>query len=182
MASPELVSMSSLPVSKGALAVIEDAFKNIFQGLGEKLNRIHTIVVVDTYLLPPFQIKLQGKLAPNPLLTSCLKKPTIPTGMQDQICLKAKNVAWILINCSHLEVANLGFAVSMTDFKYLKEYSSYTANFSNVRQLSLQVKIVIKEADRKTQWDLDADEVWEGGSLKTEIIIRLLQSSRVCLP
>lgn len=174
MASPELLSMSSVPLSEEASAVIGDAFKNIFQGLGERMNRVHTIVVQDLYLLPPLQIKFQGKSIPNPLLTSSLRRLTIPAWKEDHFCLNARNVSWILINCSQLEETSLGCVVSMTDFDYLKEHQSRIANLSNVKKLALQTNFVFKHSSRRTLWDLDAEKVWKGGSKKTEAIIHLL--------
>lgn len=142
----------------------------------DRLVNLEVVVLSFPFGFFPFQVEIDGRSAPHPLLTSSLKKLSIDLWRGSRLInLTGSNVAFLLIFCPHLEEASLSFDLSSQDFKYFSDHQEAFAGSSKIRKLALGIDFVFG-ADEKTWWDLlsNANKSWKGGNKRTEALIDLL--------
>lgn len=94
--------------------------------------------------------------------------------------INARNAVWILVFCPHLVKANLGFAVSLQDYRFLTEYSCNFKRLSNVKESSIKFGLIHDELRQRKFWGLPGEEskTWMSGSKKITAIGSLLQVTK----
>lgn len=131
-----------------------------------------------------FYHKIGEQVRPHSFLNSSLKRLYIQLWDEGaynlNLNVNARNATWLLIFCRRIEMASLGFQMSVEDSRYLSEFAETFAGLSSVKKLAIKVHFVYKEEEKKTWWggpEEEHEENLKGGSRKNESIINFLQST-----
>lgn len=163
---------SRLDTSKDSTVQFAGGVIEVQQFIYENMGCLQTLIVENDMFIPNHFDRV-------PSFSNSLKKIFIALGdhTRPDPCapLTAKNVIWIL-SFGQIEMAALGFSISVFDFSFLHEHAQYFTATSKVKKLALRFSFVFKETDRRTWWGSQSqrNKVVKHTNVKTEAVALIL--------
>lgn len=173
--------ITTLPASASLSDRFSQATRVAVQEIYSRIAHPSTLILLDVHFFPNFEVRLGGKVVPNPIFKSLKKLWIIKWEDRDRESnLSGREALWLLVFLPSLEEACLQFDMTSLDFKLLSECSESFKGKSSVSKLTLGFDFHWQPNASKTWWGSagELSQTWIGRSKKTESIMHLLQVSR----